>query len=103
MALDDARDDVSINGSGTLSEKSGDQELLGFAVSLGYDWSKKGLPFRSELEYTYRPRFDFDTRVRAGTDSDFENNVSSHMVTANVFYDIKTQTRSTPYIGVGIG
>jgi outer membrane immunogenic protein len=97
-----AVDDVSIN-SGTLSSTHDSDQVGGLALAIGYDWSKKGLPFRSEIEYTYRFRFDFDARVNGGTDSDFENDLSSHALMVNVFYDFETGSKWIPFVGAGIG
>lgn len=95
--------DTTATNAGTIVNKHS-EDLVGTAsIALGYDWSKKGLPFRSELEYGYRFRFDYDLRVLGGTNSDFEQNVSSHVVMANVYYDFDTDTRLTPYLGFGIG
>ena len=93
----------AVNDAGTIIEKNSDDQVAVAAVALGYDWSKKGLPFRSEIEYGYRIRFDYDVRVFGGTDSDFESNVSTHTLAAHIYYDIETGTRFTPFVGVGVG
>ena len=95
--------ETDVSNGGTLIDKHSSDHVGAGSVALGYDWSRKGLPFRSELEYAYRYRFDHDLRVFGGTDSDFERDVSSHVVMANVFYDIGTGTRFTPYVGLGVG
>jgi opacity protein-like surface antigen len=95
--------DTAVNTTGTIIEKNSDDDVGAISVALGYDWSKKGMPFRSELEYSYRFRFDYDVRVSGGTDSDFENNVSTHSLMANFFYDFETGTRFTPFVGFGLG
>jgi len=102
-----AVDGVSDNGdSGTLEIRNDDDFVAGAGIAIGYDWSRNNLPVRTELEYTYRYRFDFDTRVNGGTggtNSGVANNLSTHTVMLNAFYDIDTGTRIKPYAGAGIG
>ena len=54
-------DDVALS-SGTLQERNTDDTKAAPGFALGYNWAKKGIPIRSEIEYHYRVRFDFDLR-----------------------------------------
>ena len=71
---------------------------LGGALALGYDFSYNyGAPVRAELEYAIRSNTTFDVNDR---DVKLNNPMT---VFANFYYDIKTDTFVTPYIGGGVG
>jgi len=93
-------DDVSVTGGG-LEERNTDDTTLGLGVALGYNWAKKGLPIRSEIEYHYRIRFDFDTRVPGVTG--FENQLETHAVFVNGYYDWGGARAWALFVGGGIG
>ena len=93
-------DDVSVN-SGTLQERNTDDTTAAFGIALGYNWAKKGAPIRSELEYHYRIRFDFDTRV-VGT-AGYQNQLSTHAVLFNAYYDYQMSDTLALFGGGGLG
>lgn len=98
-------DDVSITGGGPLTINNDSDIVAAFGIALGYEWSKlSGLPLRSELEYHYRVRMDFDARDTgtAGTPG-YENDLASHVVLFNLYYDWVLSPRWTVYGGAGIG
>ena len=94
-------DDLSVISNGKLLERNTEDTTLALGVALGYNWAKKGLPIRSEIEYHYRIRFDFDTRVfdQAG----YENNLETHAVFVNTYYDREVSNSWTLFGGGGIG
>ncbi len=97
-------DGITENASGPLTENNTDDLVGGLGIALGYDWSAKGLPFRTEIAYHHRFRFDFDTRIDDGTSGDgFENNLSTHAVLVNLFYDIDLGPNWRPFAGLGVG
>ena len=93
-------EDVSTS-RGTLQERNTDDTTAAPGVAIGYNWAKKGLPFRSELEYHYRVRFDFDTRI-IGTDG-YENQLSTHAILLNAYYDHPLSKTLALFGGGGIG
>jgi opacity protein-like surface antigen len=98
--------DISENQAGPLTENNTDDLVGGLGIALGYDWLAKGLPFRSEISYHHRFRFDFDTRINGGVGiggDGYENNLSSHVVLVNFFYDINLGPDWRPFIGFGVG
>lgn len=95
-----AVDDVTAS-AGTLQIRNDSDEVGAAGLVLGYNWAKKGLPIRSEIEYHYRARFDFDTRV-AGS-AGYENQLSTHAVIANVYGDYQMNDRWAVFAGGGIG
>ncbi len=95
--------DTDVVNGGTTVERNVDDLVGGASLSLGYDFSKKGLPFRGDIEYAYRVRFDYDIRIFGGTNADFENNLSTHSVLANLYYDFWTYGKFSPYVGFGLG
>ncbi len=96
-------DDVTETSGGTLQIRNDADIVGGMGFAAGYDWSGKGVPLRTELEYHYRARMDFDTRVVGGTAAGFENQLSTHAVLANVYFDFKSWGSFKPYMGVGAG
>ena len=93
-------DDVSAN-TGTPTVRNGEDGTGGVGLALGYNWAKKGIPIRTELEFHHRFRFDFDVRIpnQAG----YENNLQSQLLLANAYYDFETGGNWTLYGGGGIG
>lgn len=96
-------DDVTQTSSGSLQIRNDTDIVGGMAFAVGYDWAKKGPPIRIELEYHYRVRMDFDTRVVGGAAAGFENQLSTHAVLANFYYDFKPVGGFKPYLGAGMG
>ncbi len=97
-------DGITENASGPLTENNSDDVVAGLGIALGYDWSAKGLPFRSEIAYHHRFRFDLDLRIDDNVAGDgFENNLSTHVVLVNLFYDIDLGPDWRPFVGFGVG
>ncbi|MGB0632317.1 MAG: outer membrane protein [Alphaproteobacteria bacterium] len=94
-------DDVTATGGGTLQKRNTDDTTAAPGLVIGYNWAKKGLPVRSEIEYHYRVRFDFDTRV-VGT-AGYENQLSTHAVLVNAYYDYQLSNTWALFGGGGIG
>lgn len=93
-------DDVTTSG-GTLQIRNDSDEVGAIGLTLGYNWAKKGLPIRSEIEYHYRARFDFDTRVLGS--AGYENQLSTHALLVNVYGDYQMNDRWALFAGGGIG
>jgi opacity protein-like surface antigen len=93
-------DDVTTS-SGTLQLRNDADEVGALGLTLGYNWAKKGLPIRSEIEYHYRARFDFDTRVLGS--AGYENQLSTHALLVNVYGDYQMNDRWALFAGGGIG
>lgn len=94
---------ISKNTGGVLEIRNDKDEVAGLGATLGYDWAKKGIPVRTEVDYTYRARFDFDTRITGGANAGFENNVSTHQAMLNALYDFDFGGNWRPYLGGGVG
>jgi outer membrane immunogenic protein len=87
--------DISGVGSGKLSYNVGG----GFNVAGGYNFD----PVRLEFEFGYKAA-DVDKVSGAGGSAALNGsdiNVKSYMV--NGYWDIKTATQVTPFVGVGLG
>ena len=93
-------DDLALS-SGTLQERNTDDTTAAPGIVLGYNWAKKGIPIRSEIEYHYRVRFDLDARsvgvVR------YENQLSTHALLINAYYDYQLSDTWALFGGGGIG
>ena len=93
-------DDVTVN-SGNLELRNVNDTIAAVGATIGYNWAKKGIPLRTEIEYHYRVRFDFDTRVTG--QAGFENQLQSHVILANAYYDYRLKDRWTLFGGGGVG
>ncbi len=75
-------------------------------AAAGLNFKKRGLPVRGELEYSYRTNFNYNpdlnfTEVEEPSRS--TNAITSQTIMINVYYDIDTGTKFTPFVGAGIG
>ena len=93
-------DDVTTS-SGTLELRNDADEVAALGFALGYNWAKKGVPIRTEIEYNYRARFDFDTRVTGS--AGYENQLSTHSVLVNAYGDYQLNGRWAVFAGGGLG
>ena len=93
-------DDVTAS-SGALELPNVSDEVGGAGLTVGYNWAKKGLPIRTEIEYHYRLRFDFETRVTGPVG--YENQLSTHALIVNSYYDYQMNDRWALFAGGGIG
>lgn len=89
--------DIKVTGVGTATSEY--DTGYGFNVSAGYNFE----PVRLEFEFGYK-NAELDKLTGPGGSasvSDTDITVMSYMV--NAFYDIKTNSPITPYIGAGLG
>ncbi|MFT5488487.1 MAG: opacity protein-like surface antigen [Paracoccaceae bacterium] len=93
--------DEVTSSAGTLQLRNDADEVAGIGLTIGYNWAKKGLPLRTEIEYHYRARFDFDTRVTGS--AGYENQLSTHALIVNSYYDYQMNDRWALFAGGGIG
>lgn len=96
------------NSQHSISDKA--MNAWGAALAVGYDFGKTfSWPIRAELEYAVREQ----SKTSHAPYQDWGGGYSSQYgvtrkmaissLFANVFYDIKTGTSFTPYVGGGIG
>ena len=89
---------------GGVNERLGTEwdDSFGLSLAAGYDFSEKfNQPVRTELEYATFTKAE-TSPLRYPT----EYYKQSHQVRTlfmNVYYDINTNTKFTPYIGAGLG
>jgi len=75
---------------------------FGGSLAAGYDFSKKlNVPVRAELEYAVFSKAEAEKELWGDTTFRQLNNIQTLFV--NVYYDINTGTRFTPYVGAGMG
>jgi len=106
MNVDDMSNTSDIANPAAINNDSEDDAVLILGGTVGYNWETHGAPIRTELEYSYRHDFSYDadpTYISAATPTRMTSQLSSHAVMANVYYDIKTKSKFTPFIGGGIG
>ncbi len=88
-------------GDNSTNEKWSDRSGYTVGGALGYNFIGMGLPVRAEAEYLYHNQFKFN--ANNATTGAFTNKVDIHTAFANVYYDFKTDTAFTPYVGAGLG
>ena len=91
--------DSDVNGSFGASSTAEYNIGYGFNVGAGYNFD----PVRVEFEFGYK-NADVDTFTSYGISSSASGSdltTMSYMI--NAFYDIKTKSPFTPYIGAGLG
>ena len=93
--------DDAVANTGTLELRNDSDAVGALGVVVGYNWAKKGLPFRSEIEYHYRARFDFDFRVQ--NSAGYEDQLSTHALIVNMYYDYQMNDRWAVFAGGGVG
>jgi opacity protein-like surface antigen len=92
-------------GRGNVFRQLGENAdtAIGAGILAGYHWHDQGLPIRTEVEYAYRFRHDFDTEETGGPIIGYKNNLSTHSLMVSAFYDITTDSPWRPYVGAGVG
>ena len=117
-------------GNVKLKDSNNTQAISAFA--LGFDFSTmSSINARAELEYTYKGKSSFSPDITSGSEADtykvidnsdgstrFEesdsysygsepgyltNEIRSHQLMLNGYYDFKNTSKFTPYLGAGIG
>jgi opacity protein-like surface antigen len=96
-------DNLEDSRNGSIQRAHDFDQTGGGGFAIGYDWSGKGLPVRTELEYHYRHRFDLDLRAVGGSNRGIKNNLQTHYALVSAVYDIDLSQSWKLYIGGGIG
>ncbi|MBT6096633.1 MAG: porin family protein [Rhodospirillaceae bacterium] len=88
-----------------LQERRDEDWVGGNSLAVGYDWSRHGIPIRSEFEFFLRYRFDLDYRGTAGGAlQGYMNEIGTYGGMVNGYYDLPYQWRKfKPYLGAGVG
>lgn len=94
---DNAAAATNNNATGKWKDESG--YTVGGAV--GYNFAGFGVPVRAEAEYLYHDQFKYS--ATNSTTGAFSSKIDIHTVFANFYYDFKTGTAFTPYVGAGLG
>ena len=104
-AISAVEDEAIAGGPGGAFQQKGDdpEATIGAGFLLGYHWQSLGIPIRTEVEYDYRARLDFDTEAAGPPQTGFKNNLSTHSLMFNAYVDFDTGTPWRPYLGAGIG
>ena len=110
---------VGVEGLGQSSMGVGSKtdSTFGGSIAIGYDFSKQqGIPLRAELEYAIFSNAKVQKSF-AGTNGDggigtpgtweynekYKQTYGIQTLFLNAYYDFKTDTIATPYIGAGLG
>jgi opacity protein-like surface antigen len=104
-------EDMTNTSNGTnlapTNKKDEDDAVFAVGAAVGYNWKPRfNAPIRTDLEYMYRTELNYSPNpnfVNAGTPSRSDNDLNSHTVMANLYWDIGTWSNLTPFIGGGVG
>ncbi|ELM3723347.1 porin family protein [Edwardsiella piscicida] len=92
-------DQKDVNGNGMSNDNKG---VGNAGLVFGYNFENQfSLPVRAELDYTFRANATSGHTNDAAETNDSRLGLQTLMV--NGYYDIKTGTPFTPYVGAGIG
>ncbi len=93
------------NAQNATNESWSDKNGYTVGGAVGYNFAGMGLPVRAEAEYLYHNQFKYNAvnGTAAGSTGEFTSKIDIHTVFANFYYDIKTNTAFTPYVGAGLG
>jgi outer membrane immunogenic protein len=100
--MDHKDSDVTAGGGQNATNKSwSDKNSWTAGGALGYNFAGTGFPVRAEAEYLYHDQFKYS--ANNSTTGTFSSKINVHTLFANAYYDIKTGTAFTPYVGAGLG
>ncbi len=104
-AIAAVEDNAIAGGPGGAFKQKGDdpEAAIGTGFLAGYHWQRHGIPIRTEIEYAYRIRLDFDTEAAGPPRTGYKNDLSTHRLMFNAYVDFDTGTPWRPYLGTGIG
>ena len=113
VVMDPLRVDVAgftIAAQGYDFSKGENDDSFGLALAIGYDFDKRlGIPVRTELEYSYLGRASGSAARQQipspghALNSGYNQKMDIQTVFLNAYFDIKTGTPFTPYVGGGLG
>lgn len=97
-----AMDDIDTVGfTGSQSIENDNDAVAGVGVIAGFRWA--GIPLRTEVEASYRFRFDFDARDSGPPATTYESNVATISVLLNALLEWRNDSDFTPFIGGTVG
>ena len=95
-------DDVETSGFTGSRDIENDSDITGgVGVIGGFRWA--AIPLRTEVEASYRFRFDLDARDNGPPAVAYESNVESINVLFNVILEWRNESDFTPFIGGTVG
>lgn len=98
-------DDIKLNPPGSIGlEDDTPEATIASSLAFGFDWRRYQVPIRTELEYRYRARFEFETRTDAGVPIFYDSsNREMHTLQANVAYEFALLDDLDWLVGGGLG
>lgn len=101
-------DDYSLSGGqGGTFDRVGDEydTTAGTSILFGYHWNGHGVPARTEIEYGYRFRNDFNVEENnfPNPTIGYKNDLATHFLMFNGYLDFTTDTPWRPFVGAGFG
>jgi len=95
-------DDVNSSGfGGAENVENDDDEVAGVGGIVGYRW--EDFPLRTEIEGSYRFRFDMDTRDQDAPVVDYETDIATTSVLFNALLEWRNESDFTPFVGGSVG
>jgi opacity protein-like surface antigen len=107
MSADDMTNTSNVSNLAAVNKKSEDEAVFPVGAAIGYNWKPRfNAPIRTDVEYMYRTSLNYSPNpsfVNAGIPTKSDNDLNSHTVMANLYWDIVTWNKITPFIGGGVG
>jgi opacity protein-like surface antigen len=100
-----SQDTGEVSGPG-YGIKQFSQTVAGGALAVGYNFAPRfDIPVRVEFEYALRGGSDSGSKAGANAGEIWRSQYTMQIMTGflNVYYDIRTGTPFTPYVGAGLG
>ncbi len=107
--MDKLKANVKSGGASVGTSDDDHDDAFGGALAIGYDFDKKfNVPVRAELEYSIFSQTEAGVGAevkRSGPNLglSLDQKLDIQTLFFNIYYDIKTGTPITPYIGAGLG
>lgn len=76
------------------------ETVLTLGAAAGYEFKQD---IRAEIEYMYRTNYQHDKKPTTSGTYDVEQDLTTHTVMLNVFYDFRNDSKFTPFIMAGAG
>jgi opacity protein-like surface antigen len=107
MSADDMTNTTNVSPKAAVNKKSDDDAVFPVGAVIGYNWKPRfNAPIRTDVEYMYRTSLNYSANPSFINDpipTKHDADLNSHTVMANLYWDIVTWNKITPFIGGGVG
>lgn len=104
LNADNMENTTNVANRATVNVRDESEVVFAVGAVAGYNW--KNLPLRTDLEYMYRTALNYSPNpsfTNAAVPVKSDSDLNSHSVMANLYWDIGTWNKITPFVGGGMG